>query len=76
MPNKRVHSNGLEVAVYLESAQREWCLMQIKSGLNRHSARLGLKTSLDMARALGGCVARVDHLCNDQCGDWKATISP
>ena len=76
MPFKRLHSNGFEVVVYLQPAQHEWCLVQVKSGLNRHSAILGLKTSLDMAQALGDSVARVDHLCNDQCGDWKATLSP
>jgi hypothetical protein len=48
------------------------CLVQVKSDLNRDSAILGLKASLDMGQALGDSVARVDHLCNDQCGGWKA----
>ena len=75
MPFKRLHSNGLEVTIYLESAHREWWLVRVKSGLNEGSTILGLKTSLNMAQALGDSVAGVDHLCNDQCGDWKAVAA-
>ena len=68
MPFKRVHSNGFEVLVYLESTQRGWWLVRVKSGLNgERSTVLGLKTSLDMAQVLGDSIARVDHLCNDRC---------
>ena len=69
MPFKRLHSNGLEIIIHLESSQREWWLVQVKSGLNQRSTLLGLKTNLSMAQALGDRVARVDHLCNEQCGD-------
>ena len=75
MPFKRLHSNGLEIIIHLESSQREWWLVQVTSGLNQRSTLLGLKTNLSMAQALGDRVARVDHLCNDQCGDWKAVAA-
>ncbi len=75
MPFKRLHSNGLEVVIHLESTQRDWWLVRVKSGLNQSSTILGLKTSLSMAQALADRVARVDHLCNDQCGDWKAVAA-
>ena len=70
MPFQRVHSNGLEVVIHLESAQSEW-LVRVKSG-NQQSTILGLKTSLSVAQALADRVARADHQCNQQCGDWKA----
>jgi hypothetical protein len=75
MPFKRLHSNGFEVVIYLESTQPEWWLVRVKSGLNERSTILGLKTSLNLAQALGDSVARVDHLCNDQCEDWKAVAA-
>jgi hypothetical protein len=76
MPFKRLHSNGFEVFVYLESTQREWWLVRVKSGANgERSTVLGLKTTLDMAQVLGDSIARVDHLCNDKCEDWKAVVA-
>ena len=77
MPFKRLHSNGFEVIIHLESSQREWWLVQVKSGLDQRSTLLGLKTNLCMAQVLGDSVASVDHLCDDRCEDWKAvTASP
>ena len=76
MPFKRLHSNGLEIIIHLESSQREWWLVQVKSGLNQRSTVLGLKTTLDMAQVLGDRVARVDHLCDDRCADWEAVAGP
>ena len=71
MAVKRLHSNGFEVILHLESPQREWWLVQVKSGLDQRSTLLGLKTNLSMAQVLGDSVARVDHLCDDRCEDWK-----
>ena len=71
MPFKRLHSNGFEVSIYLEPTQREWWLVQVKSGVDEHSTLLGLKTSLTMAQVLGDSVARVDHLCDARCEEWK-----
>ena len=76
MPFKRLHSNGLEVIVHLESTQRECWLVQVKSGLNQRTTILGLKTNLSMAQMLGDSVARVDHLCDDGCEDWKTLAAP
>jgi hypothetical protein len=53
MPFKRLHSNGLEIVIHLESTQREWWLVRVKSGLTERSTILGLKTSLNLAKALG-----------------------
>jgi len=64
MPFKRLHSHGLEIIIHLESSQHEWWLVQVKSGLDQRST-----LNLSMAQALGDRVARVDHLCNEQCGD-------
>ncbi len=75
MPFKRVHSNGFEVFIYLESTQHEWWLVQVKSGLNQRSTILGLKTNLSVAQALGDSVVGVDHLCDDSCEDWKAVAA-
>jgi len=49
MPFKRLHSNGLEIVIYLESTQGEWWLVRVQSGLNQRSTILGLKTSFSMA---------------------------
>ena len=76
MPFKRLHSNGFEVFIYLESTQHGWWLVQVKSGVDGHSTLLGLKTSLTMAQVLGDSVARVDDLCDDKCEDWKAVAAP
>jgi hypothetical protein len=75
MPFKRLHSNGFEVIIHLESSQRKWWLVQVKSGLDQRSTLLGLKTNLSMAQVLGDSVARVDHLCDDRCEDWKAVAA-
>jgi hypothetical protein len=37
---------------------------------------LGLKTNLSMAQVRGNSVARVDHLCDDTCEDWKTVAAP
>ena len=75
MPFKRLHSNGFEVIIHLESSQREWWLVQVKSGLDQRSTVLGLKTNLSMAQALADSVARADHRCNEKCEGWKAVVS-
>ena len=75
MPFRRLHSNGFQVIVHLESTQREWWLVQVKSGSDQRSTLLGLKTNLSMAQVLGDNVARVDHLCDDRCEDWKAVVA-
>ena len=75
MPFRRLHSNGFQVIVHRESTQREWWLVQVKSGLDQRSTLLGLKTNLSMAQLLGDSVARADHLCDDRCEDWKAVAA-
>jgi hypothetical protein len=72
MPFKRLHCNGFEILISLESTQREWWVLRIESGNRERSTLLGLKTTLHLAQVLGDSVARVDHLCNDECGEWKA----
>jgi hypothetical protein len=76
MPFKHLHSNGLEVLISLESTQREWWSVLLKSGSNKRSTLLGLKTTFGMAKVLADSVARADHLCDDRCEDWKTVASP
>jgi len=70
MPFKRLHSNGFEVVIYLES--RESWLVRIRSGLDQRPTILGLKTNLSTAQALADRVARENHQCNENCEAWKA----